>query len=275
LATHFVELSDDDFVKEALEIVEKADSRGLYLRILGSLAAYVHALNNGCGGLFKSLERYGEGMPLFTDLDLAAYGKQKGAIDKFLRELSFQPDALVNSLFGHRRLVYYHPQRKYHIDVFLNKLEFSHDVTFGEKPGSGRLEIDYPTISPTDIILEKLQIHEINRKDLIDLISLFIVHEVHEQPGKNGIDGDYITKLLSNEWGFWYDATTNLGRVKSLLEKLTDGDKLSAMQSQIARQRIDRLLSMITNSPKTRRWEKRARTGTSKPWYREVEEVVR
>lgn len=272
---HFVEMREDEFVKEALEIVEKAQSRGLYLRILGSLAVYVHSLNNGSGGLFKSLARFGEGMPLFTDLDLAAYGKQKGAIDKFLRELDFQPDALVNGLFGHKRLIYYHPQGKYHIDVFLNKLEFSHDVTFGEKPGSGRLEIDFPTISPTDIILEKLQIHEINQKDLIDLISLFIVHEVHEQFGKNGIDGDYIGKLLSNEWGFWYDATTNLGRVKSVLEGLTEEGKLSATQSQIARQRIDKLLNMITNRPKTRQWEKRARTGTSKPWYREVEEVVR
>jgi hypothetical protein len=275
LSTHFVEMSEDEFLKEALGIVEKAQSHGLYLRILGSLGAYIRSLNNGCADVFKSLERFGDGMPLFTDLDLAAYGKQKGEINKFLRELDFKPDPLVNGLFGHKRLIYYHPQNKYHIDVFLNKLEFSHDVEFGEKPGSGRLELDYPTISPTDIVLEKLQIHEINHKDLIDLISLFIVHDVHVQFGKNVVDGEYITKILSNEWGFWYDATTNLGKVRSLLEGLTKDGKLTATQSQTALQRIDKLLNMIMNSPKTKEWEKRAKIGTKKPWYREVEEVVR
>lgn len=274
-STHFVEMSEDEFVKEALGIVEKAQSRGLYLRILGSLAAYIRSLNNGSAGVFRSLARLGDGMPLFTDLDLAAYSNQRGEINKFLRELDFRPDPLVNGLFGHKRLMYYHPQSKYHIDVFLNKLEFSHDVDFGEKPGSGRLELEYPTISPTDIVLEKLQIHEINHKDLIDLISLFMVHDVHEQFGKNVVDGEYILKILSNEWGFWYDATTNLDKVKSLLEGLTKEGKLTATQSQAALQRINKLLNMIMNSPKTKEWQKRAKIGTSKPWYREVEEVVR
>ncbi len=42
---------------------------------------------------------------------------------------------------------------------------------------------------------------------MIDLIALFIVHDVHDQFGKNGVDGSYIAKILSDEWGFWYDAT--------------------------------------------------------------------
>jgi hypothetical protein len=221
------------------------------------------------------MARFGEGMPLFTDLDLAGYGEQRGKINKFLRELDFKPDALVNSLFGHKRLMYYHPQNKYHIDVFLNKLEFSHDVEFGEKPGSGRLELDYPTISPTDIVLEKLQIHEINRKDLIDLIALFIVHDIYEDSSKDAVDGEYITEILSNDWGFWYDATTNLHKVKSMVDEMTKANRLTPQQSQNALQRIDKLLNMVNNSPKTREWERRAMVGTKKAWYRNVEEVVR
>ncbi len=104
-------------------------------------------------------------MPLFTDLDLAGYNKQGGDINKFFtKELGFQPDTLVNGMFGHKRRIYYHPQNKYHVDVFMDKLEFSHAVDFGEKPGSGRLELDSPTITAVDIVLEKLQIHEINEK---------------------------------------------------------------------------------------------------------------
>ena len=137
-------MGEDEFLRESVGIVEKAQSRGVCLRILGSLAAYIRAREAGQVDFFRSLGRFGEGMPLFTDLDLAAYGKQRGGIDKVFRELSFQADSLVNGMFGHKRLIYYHPQRKFHVDIFLNRLEFSHDVEFGEKPGEGRLEIDYP-----------------------------------------------------------------------------------------------------------------------------------
>ena len=274
-SNNFVQMSEDEFLKESIGIVEKAQSHGVCLRILGSLAVYIRARDAGHGDLFKSLGRFGEGMPLFTDLDLAAYGKQRGAIDKIFRELAFQPDTLVNGMFGHKRLIYYHPQRKFHVDIFLNKLEFSHDVEFGEKPGEGRLEIDYPSITAADIVLEKLQIHQINRKDLIDLITLFLVHDVQGQFGKDAIDGAYIGKILSSEWGFWYDATANLEKVRGLLQALEKEGKLTRSQSQIVEQRLEKLLDYVKNTPKERSWEKRARTGTKKAWYREVEEVQR
>jgi len=272
--SHFVQMSDDEFLKEAIGVVDKAQSQGVCLRILGSLAAYIRACNVGEGDLVKSLERFGQGMPLFTDLDLAGYGKQRGGIDKVFRELSFQPDTLVNGMFGHKRLIYYQ-RGKYHVDIFLNKLEFSHDLDFGDKPGQGRLDIDYPTISPADIVLEKLQIHQINRKDLIDLIVLFLVHDVEDQFGKTIIDGNYIGRILSSEWGFWYDATVNLERVRALAQELEKAKKLSNAQVQTANQRIDKLLDSVNKTPKEKSWEKRAKTGTKKPWFREVDEVVR
>jgi len=274
--SHFVEMKESEFVAEAIGIVEKAQSRGVSLRILGSLATYIRSVNGGYGDVFKSLERFGEGMPLFTDLDLAGYNKQGGDINKFFtKELGFQPDTLVNAMFGHKRRIYYQPQNRYHVDIFMNKLEFSHDVDFGDKPGSGRLELDSPTITAADIVLEKLQIHAINRKDLIDLIALFLVHDVHDQFDKNAVDGSYVARILSDEWGFWYDATTNLNKVKSLAEELSAKGKLATDHHQIMLQRIDKLLQMVDNTPKTKNWEKRAKTGTKKSWYREVEEVVR
>jgi hypothetical protein len=243
--------------------------------MLGSLAVYKNSVSNGYSDAFRSLARMGEGMPLFTDLDLAAYGKQRSQIDRLFKEMSFEPDAMVNGIFGHKRLIYYHPQRKYHIDVFLNRLEFSHDVEFGEKPGSGRLELDYPTISPADIILEKLQIHQINRKDLADLIMIFIMYDVQEQSATNVVDGAYVAEILSDDWGFWYDATTNLGMVKALLNEFAKEGRVTAALCQTALQRIDKLLNIVTSRPKSRSWEKRAKAGTSKPWFREVDDVVR
>jgi hypothetical protein len=274
--THFVEISEEEFLKEALGIVEKAQSRGIYLRILGALAVYIHSLDKpDCINAFRSLGRFGEGKPLFTDLDLIGYSKQRKEITKLFEELKFQPDRMVNVLFADRRLIFYHPQGKYHVDVFLNKLEFSHDVHFGEKPGSGRLELDYPTITLADIVLEKLQIHFINLKDLIDLIVLFMGHDVSEKSDKDTIDGGYIARILSDDWGFWYDAVTNLDKTKSLAKTFIETGKLSNEQVKIITERIDKLRNIIDTTPKTKNWEKRAKTGTNKPWYREVEEVVR
>jgi hypothetical protein len=274
--TSFVKLGEAKFVLEATKIVDFAQSRGVYLRVLGALAVYIHSLDkNECAIAFTSLGRFGEGQPIFTDLDVGAYGKQQKDIKKVFKDLKFQPDMMVNAMFGNRRLIFYHPNNSFHVDVFLDKLEFSHDVEFGQKPGSGRLELDYPTIPLEDIVLEKLQIHKINRKDLIDLIVLFMGHDVSPQGGKDLVAGQFVADRLSDDWGFWFDATQNLEKVKSLASDLQNTGKLAAEQESKTRERISKLISIIETTPKTERWKVRSRVGTSKPWFREVEEVVR
>ena len=133
----------------------------------------------------------------------------------------------------------------------------------------------YPTITLADIALEKLQIHRIDRKDVIDLILLFLTHDVEGQECKDAIDGRHVATVLSGDWGFWYDATTNLDKVRLLTETLTESAKLPDEQADIITQRITKLRKIIDDTPKTKNWEKRAKAGTSKPWYREIEEVVR
>lgn len=274
--TNFVRLGESEFVKEAMDIVQAAQARGVYLRILGALAVYVHSLDKTeCTSAFKSLGRFGEGKPIFTDLDVAAYGKQKKDINKVFQESRFKPDMMVNALFGNRRLIYYHPSNSFHVDIFLDKLEFSHDVKFGEKPGSGRLELDYPTITLEDIVLEKLQIHTINRKDLIDLIVLFMGHDVSGQDSKDVIAGQYVANVLSEEWGFWYDSIQNIEKVKSLATEFKNSGKLTPEQTTIVLERLGKLIDVIDKTPKTEKWKIRAKVGISKPWFREVEEVVR
>lgn len=274
---HFVEMKDEDFAREAVEIVSKAQERGVILRILGAMAVYLHTEDDRLLEVYRRLGRFGEGKPMFTDLDLIAYRKQVKELKKlFETELKFTPDWMVNRLFASKRLIYYHPDNKYHVDIFLNKLEFSHDVNFGEKPGKGRLELDFPTITLADIVLEKLQIHHINLKDIVDLIVLLLGHEVASNPqDRNVIDGGYIAKVLADDWGFWYDATNNLKKVREYAKKFMDEGKLSKEEYDTICRRVDTLLDLIEREPKTKRWMKRAKVGTSKPWYREVEEIVR
>ena len=63
--------------------------------------------------------------------------------------------------------------------------------------------------------------------------------------------------------------------MKSVTKTLTESERLSEKQTGIITQRIDKLRKIINDTAKTKNWEKLAKAGTSKPWYRETEEVVR
>ncbi|MEM2234523.1 MAG: hypothetical protein QW521_02955 [Desulfurococcaceae archaeon] len=272
-----VALSPEDFIKESIGIVERAEKKGVILRILGACAIYIHSLHEPKSiSIYTRLGRL-TGHQLFTDLDLVGYSKQRKDVIKFFEEeLKFKYDPLIKALFANRRLIYYHPLDLYYVDVFFDKLEFNHDIVFGDKPGKGRLELDYPTIALEDIVLEKLQITKINQKDLVDLTVLLHGHDLcSTSREKECIDGGYIATILSNDWGFWYDATTNLGRLLNFINSKVNEGKLSASEKEIIESRVNKLLNMVNEKPKTKNWIKRSIVGVSKPWYREVEEVVR
>ena len=271
-------LGDQEFLKEAQTVVQAAQSEGTSLRILGSLAIFAHSVHvPEAITLFHALGRVSAGTPLFTDLDLMGYARQGRAISAVLEKLGFKPDNMVNGFFGDRRLIYYEGSGKFHVDIFLDKLEFSHDVEFGKKPGEGRLELDFPTITLSDIVLEKLQIHQIGRKDLVDLMILFFGHDV--KPAANGekevVDGSYIANLLADDWGFWYEATQNLKKARQLMGTFVAESRMKQDQASRIEARIGALEAALHRVPKGRHWEKRAKVGTAKPWFREVEEVVR
>ena len=265
---------DEFMVKKAVEIVEKAHEKNLVLRIIGAIAVYLHIVDNSVAlSFYTSQSRLGLSHT-FTDIDLVAYSKQKKQLMKFFEEdLKLQSNPRLNIIFGGKRLFYEDLSAGIKIDVFFDKLEFSHDVFFGKEPSKGRLELDYPTITPTDLLLEKLQIHNINYKDIIDSIALIIAHDVILGEAKNNINALYIAQLLSDDWGFWYDAVNNLNKIIEVTQDLFSKEKITGELRAIVVERVNKLLEVINQTPKTKNWEKRARIGTSKPWYREVEEI--
>jgi hypothetical protein len=267
---HFIGLGENEFIKEALDIVSKAKEKGIVLRVIGSLAIRLYAGEDQVA-ISIHKKRFDDPEHVFTDLDLVGYGKQRGSIEKFFAELQYQPDRMINRLFGDRRMIYYHPKGYFSIDIFINKLEFSHDVRFGEKPGEGRLELSYPAITPTDIVLEKLQIHQINKKDIVDLIVLFSLKEVGND--EKSINGSYIAKILAQDWGFWYDATNNLQSVKQISKDMLEKQNATEAIVKTVIERVDNLLQVIEKEPKTKDWIKRSQVGVKKPWYREVSDI--
>ena len=246
----------------ALEIIAAADKRGIHLRLLGAMAFRVHCPVHQ--GLQVSMHR------VLTDLDFAAYYKQEKAIDKFfVKELGFesQTASLTPGLMIGRKIYEDAEDRRPHIDVFFDKLDMCHVVSW-EK---GRLEIDKLTLSLADLMMEKLQIVHINEKDVIDLIMLLREHEIGSSDNET-INGEYIAKIMSKDWGFYYTSTTNLNKVKALLGEY---EVLTAADREVISGRVDTLLGMIEKESKSVGWKVRAKVGTKKQWYNDVEEVER
>lgn len=134
--------TDKELVSEALRIVDFANSRGVILRILGSLAIWLHS--KGRRPLFSTLERLGAGKKLFTDIDLMGYRKQRMKIRDVLEKgLAVRIDQQALVYYGDKRLICWGTlEQPYQIDVFMDRLEYSHTVDFGNDPETGRLNLD-------------------------------------------------------------------------------------------------------------------------------------
>jgi hypothetical protein len=243
---------------EGERLVGEAKKRNLHLRLLGAIAFQAHCPKFNF--LTTRLNR------VLSDVDFAGYHKESRRISAMMKELGYEDQPMVSALWGEKRTIWDNPSTGMHVDIFFDKLEMNHDVSFQD-----RLDIDPLTISLVDMLLEKMQIVHINEKDIVDTTMLLREHEVGEA-GPETIDAPYMAKLLSSDWGFYYTCTTNLKKVRERLpayQELSDEDR-----ADIAA-KIEKLLKIIEDEPKTMGWKMRARVGASRKWYRDVEEVTR
>ena len=266
--------SDQLLIDDAIKIVESASEHEIVLRLLGALAVLHHCQENA--RIYAKLDRLNTGGRRFTDVDYAAYGKQAGSVSRFFeKDLGYKSDPVFAALFGRYRGIWEHPKGLYHVDVFYDQLRFSHDINFGSQPKKGRLELDYPTISLADLLLEKTQIHQINEKDIKDIIAILAIHNLSEGQSSETIDVQYIAQVLSNDWGFYHDVQTNLNKVRTLAQQYAEKDLIDAQTLDAIDERIVLILKRIEDEPKAGQWERRAKKGEQSRWWNEVEEVER
>lgn len=267
-------LADKAFIQEAISIVEQAEEEGVIIRILGALAIRIQTPHKR--DLHKTLDRLGEGAMSFTDIDFIGPKKQRRDIEDFFeKKLGFEVDRYA-LLAAKDRYIYHHRQKPYYVDVFLDCLDFSHKIIFASKKDFHRLLLDKPTITLADLVLEKTQIHSINEKDIKDLVTLFAGHAVGDtDKNPKTINAAYIAEVLADDWGFWYDATSNLAKVKDFSEKYYEEELLSRETCDQVIGRIDALFKKLEERPKSKAWKKRAKKGTKKQWWKDVEEADR
>lgn len=257
-------ISSSYFLNEARTIVDKAAAAGITLRILGAVAVRMHSPD--FTALHESLERV-KGTTDFTDLDVMGYSRDRANVEPFFKSIGIAPEPRARkspAIWAYRQM-YIERNGNFHIDVFFDKLEMSHTIDF-----THRLDVDNPTISLADILLEKMQIHRINEKDIKDTIVLVRAHDLGSSE-RDVINEDYIAKLLSDDWGFYYTVIGNLQKTKLLLQDYgipqTDKDNVAS--------KIDRLIDRIEQEQKSMGFKLRAKVGEKKKWYNDVDETFR
>lgn len=251
----------DDFAKEIQRIISVADERNVPLRILGGAAIRMHCPKYE--SLYEKLKRVPK-----HDMDFVTYGKFRPLTKKLFMDLGYEPyiSLMLTGATGRHRQIFNDKEGNKAIDVFLGKLEMCHVIDY-----SDRLELDSPTVPLAELLLQKLQIVQTNEKDMQDTIILLREHEIGSTD-KDEINANYVAKILSNEWGFYYTVSLNLPKVKEFMEKYPS---LTAEDKKCVAERIDKLHAIIENTPKTLQWKMRARIGPAKKWYNVVEEVQR
>jgi hypothetical protein len=233
---------------EARRVVDGAREMGVHLRVIGGLAVKIRCP----GAQHRALARgYG-------DVDLVGYRSQRQQIGEALEALGYDPNRRFNALQGHRRLLYVHPDGTYDVDVFLDVFPMCHELNF-----VGRLEKDTYTVPLPDLVLSKLQVVELNEKDVKDVYAIVQDHDLGGDEDPELIDLGYITKLCAGDWGWYKTVSMNLDKLVALApDYLPEGETRELIVG-----RLRRLRDEIEGVPKSLKWKLRARIGERVRWY--------
>ena len=243
----------EEFSSTTRSLVNAAEGEGVRLRLLGSMAFRLHCPKYA--SYLDALKRE------LTDIDFVASSKDRKKVRTFFDTLGYLEDRDIMIATEGSRYFYRNPQNLLGVDVFFDRLSYCHPIELGH-----RLHLDSPTISLADLVLEKVQIVEINEKDIKDLIVLFLEHDLGTDD-RERVDDSYVSSVLGGDWGFYYTATANLEKLVRLLDRY---GTLSPEEAATVAERVQRLRSRIESEPKTLKWRMRAKLGTKVRWYNEV-----
>ncbi len=257
-----------DPLAEALRIVDAADRKGLQVRLMGGMAVRAHAPD------WPARTRRVE-----VDLDFATRGKDRVAFYELLAAEGYTADKRHNALFGTKQAYFVDVARNRPVDVLVDNLEMCHKFDFGD-----RLSKSSPTLPLAELLLSKLQVVKINRKDVLDALVLLAEHPLAQDDGapdsrhgQGAINVPRILSFTSNDWGWWRTVTGNLTTLDQYLAvELTPEDlDLNNGRSILfdPGTQVASLRSAIEAAPKSTRWKLRARVGERAAWYNDPEEM--
>lgn len=241
-----------DVRDEARRVVAAADAMGARARVLGGVAVALH----DHVALPPSLVRS------YADIDLVVEAGDESKLAKALVDLGYEADRKFNALYGYRRMLFWDRSNDRQLDVFVGQFAMCQKLDLKGRLSRGE------TLTPADLLLTKLQIVEINPKDVVDALALVVSHEIADEAAGDVIGRDRIAAVTGGDWGWHTTASDSLARVR---EHIAVAGPLAGL----AAQRLDAIGAAIEDAPKSLRWRARARMGRRMPWYELPEEHVR
>ena len=238
-------------------LVAMAATAGIPVRLIGGVAIWVRASPGARGALGRD----------YPDIDLVAHKRQSRVLRTVLEDGGYQPERVFNATHGARRLLYHSPDGRWQVDVFLDTFEMSHTLDLG-----AMLDMEPETLPAAELLLTKLQIAEVNAKDISDTAMLLWDHE--PVPGADGpqrLNLARLARVCGADWGLYTTVTDNLAACSSQLGQLVaDESARSAIQA-----RIETIRKGLDAAPKSLAWRMRAKVGRRVRWYELPEEVTR
>jgi Uncharacterised nucleotidyltransferase len=238
-------------LREGEEIVRLTGAGGARVRLMGGIAI---ALRCQSARSPSPLARS------FSDIDLCADRGAGPRLEDALSALGYESHTRFNALHGRTRMLFDRSDGV-HVDVFVEEFAMCHRL-----PLAPRLTIHETTLSLADLLLTKLQVAELNRKDITDVTALLVDHPVSDD--ESGLNWRYLASVLGRDWGWWRTVTANL----TWLAERLDG-YLRPEEEDIVRQRLGALREASESAPKSLRWKARAKLGDRVPWRETPEDV--
>lgn len=242
MADHVEQAPLPDLREEALRVLGAASDKGITLRAIGGVAVALRCPSSTRIPLARA----------YKDLDVVGLSSERHAIAALLADIGYVADNEFNALHGHRRLLHYDRTNGRQLDSFLDRFDMCHSLDL-----RGRLALDNLTLAPADLLLSKLQVVEINERDLKDMLALLLDAE---------IDDGRVALVCSEDWGWWRTVSENLEKVVAYA--LQEDVEVDAVRARIAV-----LRERIADQPKSLRWRARARVGDRVRWYELPEET--
>jgi hypothetical protein len=244
-----------DIYQEGLRLVAEAAKANIKMRLLGGLAVRYHSPS----AVREPWKRF------YQDIDVVIAKAAKGSMENFMTAQGYESSKIFNALNGHERQLYFDGANKRQLDVFVSSFNMCHKI-----PLEARL-VEEVTIPLADILLTKMQIVELNPKDVTDITTLLLDHQVGSEDGEV-INGSYIASLCAADWGLSKTIAVNIAKIKALL---SHSQGILPEQGTEICSKLDLIQLMMDREPKSLAWRMRDKIGEKVKWYNLPEEVQR
>ncbi len=242
-----------DVEAEAARLLERAAEAKVLVRLLGGAAVGMHRH----GPRPPTLERR------YGDIDVVVKKGQDRGLKRLLEDLGYVPNRSFNNLHGDRRLLFYDERHERQLDVFIGTFRMCHTLELDD-----RLECHPQTLSPSDLLLTKLQVVKINAKDIIDAQALLLGHHVERSRTGDVIDLGRLVYVTSRDWGWYTTFMENLARLAQGVDTVLPPDAAAQVAGRVAV-----IQQALLDAPKSLPWKARAAVGRRVAWYELPEEI--